>query len=125
MLGRVLIVDDHLLMRRTIRSLLSCHSIPVCGDATNGKEAIERVKGLYPDVVLLDVNLPVMNGIEAALEIRKIASSIKILFLTVIDNPNGPAAARAFGFDGWIPKSAAKTVLIPELKRLLQSDDRP
>jgi DNA-binding NarL/FixJ family response regulator len=125
MSGRVLIVDDHLLMRRTIRSLLSWNSIPICGDATNGKEAVEKVERLRPDVVLLDVNLPVMNGIEAALEIRRIAPSTKILFFTIMDNPAGPAAARALGADGWIPKAAGETVLIPELKRLLQSGDRP
>jgi DNA-binding NarL/FixJ family response regulator len=124
MSGRVLIVDDHLLMRRTLRSLLLGYSIRVCGDAANGREAIERVRALQPDLVLLDVNLPVMNGVEAAVEIHKIAPSTKILFLTIIDNPNGPATAKAFGFHGWIPKSAAETMLVPTIQNLLQTEGR-
>ena len=122
MSATVLIVDDQLLMMQTLRSLLLGHSIDVCGDAANGREAIERVRALQPDVVLLDINLPVMNGFQAAVEIQKIAPSTKILFLTVIDNPTGPATAKAFGFHGWIPKSAAETTLIPTIQRLLQTN---
>lgn len=123
MSGCVLIVDDHVMMVRAIRSLLCWHSIPVCGDARNGQEAIERVKEMHPAVVILDVKMPVMDGIAAAQEIRRIAADTKILFFTVIDNP-GPTTVQALGSDAWIPKSAAET-MIPELKRLLRIEDHP
>ena len=63
MSARILIVDDHLAARITIRELLDWHSFEVCGDAKNGKEAIEKVIALKPDIVLMDINMPGMNGV--------------------------------------------------------------
>ena len=60
----ILIVDDHVAARTAVRSLLDWHDMAVCGEAENGKEAIEKVKELSPDLVLLDINMPVMSGIE-------------------------------------------------------------
>ena len=79
----VLVVDDHSVTRSTIRSVLTRHSFPVCGEAENGKQAVEKVKELRPEVVLLDIEMPVMNGIQAAREIRRISPSTKILFFTI------------------------------------------
>lgn len=80
----ILIVDDYALARTTIRGLLGWHEMHVCGEAQNGKEAIEKVKALNPDLVLLDINMPLMNGLQAAHEIRRISPRTKILFLTVV-----------------------------------------
>ncbi len=91
----------------------------VCGEAENGKQAIEKVKELNPDLVLLDINMPVMNGVQAAYEIRQIAPSTKIAFFTIHDSPETMGAARLL-VDGFVPKSAAGTMLIPEVKRLLE-----
>lgn len=115
----VLVVDDHSVTRSTIRSLLTWHSFPVCGEAENGKEAIQKVKELNPAVVLLDIEMPVMNGIQAAHEIRRISPSTKILFFT-IHKEEAVSSARLFGAEGFITKSAAGTELIPALKRLVQ-----
>jgi CheY-like chemotaxis protein len=117
----VLVVDDHGVTRSTIRSLLTWHSFPVCGEAENGKEAIEKVKELKPDVVLLDIEMPVMNGIQAAHEIRRISPSTKILFFT-IHKEDAASGARLFGAEGVVTKSAAGTDLIPALKRLVQAE---
>ena|SRR5438309_9289284 len=84
---RILIVDDHPAARITIRELQDWHSFQVCGDAQNGKEVIEKVIETKPDIVLLDINMPVMNGMQAAIEIRRIAPSTKVVFLTVHDGP--------------------------------------
>lgn len=119
--GGVLIVDDHSVTRSTIRSMLRGHRLPVCGEAENGKQAIERVKELRPDVVLLDVEMPVMNGIQAAYEIRRISPSTKILFFT-IHQEEANSSARLFGAEGVVTKSAAGTELIPALRRLVQSE---
>ncbi len=115
--GRILIVDDHLGARITIRGLLEWHSFEVCGDAQNGKEALEKVVELKPDMVLLDINMPRMSGVTAAQEIRRILPATKIVFLTVHDEPSTVLAARLWAH-GFVPKSAAGTELIPVLNRL-------
>ena len=120
--AKVLIVDDNGLTRKSVRELLSDHFIQVCGEAENGKEAIEKFKKLQPDIVLLDVNMPVMNGVQAAYEIRGIAPSTKILLLTMYGGPEHQAAAALLGVDGFIDKSAAATQLIPALRRLIAAD---
>ena len=73
--------------------------------------------------MLLDINMPVMNGIQAAFEIRRIAPATKILFFTVQEStPEAEAAVRLLGADGFVNKSTAGTELIPTLKRLLKAD---
>ena len=90
----ILLVDDHHIARHTVRNLLSAHALSICGEAEDGRQALDQVKALDPDLVLLDINMPVMNGIAAAFEIRRIAPATKILFLTVQDcTPEAEAAA--------------------------------
>jgi len=103
--------------RTTIRSLLKWHRFDVCGEASNGTQAIEQVRQLKPDVVLLDINMPGMNGIQAAYQIRQIAPSTKIVFFTIHEAPEFVGAAHPLG-DAFVPKSAAGTELIPTLNRL-------
>ena len=114
----ILVVDDYPLARSTIKELLRWHEIDVCGEAKNGKEAVEQVKILNPDLVLLDVNMPVMNGMQAALEIRRISPRTKILFLTVLGRGEAAAGVRMLA-DGYVSKSEAGKELIPALERLL------
>jgi len=116
--ARILIVDDHFAARTTIRSLLDWHSFQVCGDAKDGREAIEKVIDLRPDVVILDINMPVMDGLTAAREIRRIAPSTKIVFLTIQDT--GPIVQHSkLWAHGFVPKSEAGTELIPTLNRIV------
>jgi DNA-binding NarL/FixJ family response regulator len=110
-------VDDHHAARTTLRELLDWHSFQVCGDAQNGKEAIDKVIELKPEIVLMDINMPVMNGIAAATEIRRIAPSTKIVFLTVHDGPGFRAGTKRWAH-GFVPKSSAGTELIPTLRRV-------
>ena len=119
-LAGILIVDDYPLARTTIRGLLGWHEMHVCGEAKDGKEAIEQVKALSPEVVLLDINMPQMNGMQAALEIRRISPTTKILFFTVVGSKEAAAGARLLA-DGYVQKSAAGKDLIPALERLLRS----
>jgi DNA-binding NarL/FixJ family response regulator len=123
-MARILIVDDHHAVRTTLRELLDWHSFQVCGDAKDGKEAIEKVIELNPDIVLLDINMPVMNGMQAALEIRKVSPRTKILFLTVVGGNEAAVGARLLA-DGYVSKSAAGTELIPALERLVQNSPKP
>jgi DNA-binding NarL/FixJ family response regulator len=99
---RVLIVDDQLLMRDGLASLLSIQpGIEVVGTADNGEEAIAAVGDLLPDVVLMDVRMPVMDGIEATAEIHRQFPIIKVLMLTTFDDEayvTGALRAGAFGY---------------------------
>lgn len=115
--ARILVVDDHLEARTTIRHLLDWHGYRVCGEAKDGNEAIERVVKLKPDVVLLDINMPDMNGIEAALEIRRFSPETKIVFFTIHESPALINSLRSFAH-GFVSKSAAGTELIPVISRL-------
>jgi DNA-binding NarL/FixJ family response regulator len=118
--ARILIVDDNLSARTTVRSLLDWHGFQVCGEAKDGKEAIERVIELKPDIVVLDINLPIMNGIQAASEIRRIFPQAKILFLTIHEEPELMARLHPFAH-GFISRSAAGTDLIPALTRIAKT----
>jgi DNA-binding NarL/FixJ family response regulator len=119
--ARILIVDDHAVIRTTIRSILlpHLHFFQVCEEAWNGKEAVEQVQKLRPEIVLLDVNMPVMDGVKAAEEIRRISPETKIVFLTMFDTPVIMQAARMWS-DAFVSKYKAGTELIPTLNRLLQ-----
>ena len=121
--ARILVVDDYPVVRKAICGLLHSHSLHVCGEAENGQAAIECVKELRPNLVLLDINMPKMNGIQAAFEIRQLAPATKILFLSVHETSAAAmAAVRVLGVAGFIAKSEAGKELVPALKRLLPDE---
>jgi YesN/AraC family two-component response regulator len=120
--ARILIVDDHLIARTSIRSLLDGHGFRICGEAKNGKEAIEKVVELKPDIILLDINMPVMDGIRAAHEIRLISPEANIIFLTGHDVPAFRNATEGLS-DAFVSKYQAETELIPILERLSETSD--
>jgi two-component system nitrate/nitrite response regulator NarL len=118
--ARILIVDDHEGIRRGIRSLLSWDSLEICGEAENGKQALEKVRELKPDLVILDISMPVMNGIESAREIRGFAPCTKIVLFSVHDSLQMMEIVKKSGADACVLKSAADTDLNVTVKRLLQ-----
>jgi two-component system nitrate/nitrite response regulator NarL len=115
--ARILIVDDNSVARKTIRSFLSWHSFRVCGEAADGKEAIKKVRELKPDIVLLDINMPGMNGIQTAAKILRGSPRTKIVFLTIHNIPGTRNAALTWAH-GFVAKSTAATELIPTLIRV-------
>lgn len=103
---RVLIVDDQQLLRDGLVSLLKLHDgIEVVGTAANGQEAIEQALALTPDVVLMDIRMPVMNGITATAEIHKKLKDCKILVLTTFDNDEYIVKALMSGATGYLLKN--------------------
>ena len=121
--ARILVVDDYPVVRRAICSLLHSHSLDICGEAENGQEAVERVQELRPNLVLLDINMPRMNGIQAAFEIHQLSPATKILFLSVHEcSAAAMAAVRVLGVAGFIAKSEAGKELVPALKRLFPNE---
>lgn len=115
--ARLLVVDDHEIIRMGVRFLLANHpQWEICGEASNGKQALERVAALAPDVVILDLTMPVMNGFETAREIRRIAPHTKIVFFSMHETPT---TARAVGADAFVAKSHLAKDLATTLTRLL------
>ena len=117
---RILIVDDHPVARDAIRALLDRCSLQVCGEAQDGREAIEQVSRLKPHIVLLDVSMPVMDGLSAAREIRRIAPGTIVVFLTIHESSAIVNALRIWS-DEFVPKSQAGSKLIPKLNRLMET----
>jgi DNA-binding NarL/FixJ family response regulator len=98
---RILVVDDSQLMRRCLRTLLEQQeSWKVCGEASDGQEAIERAQQAAPDVIILDFQMPKMNGLDAAKELRRRLPKIPILMVTLHLSPQLEDQARRIGIRG-------------------------
>ena len=108
----ILIVDDSPDVRRSLREILAEHQHwEVCGEAENGREAIEKAVELQADIVILDLSMPVMNGLDAAREIRKLLPSAQILLFSAFHTENLEEIARSAGINAYIPKSDTRTLL--------------
>lgn len=120
---RILIVDDHAVVRDGIRALLTLQrDIQVIGEAVNGKEALEKTMELVPDVVVMDIVMPIMNGLEAAKEIHQKCKSAKVLMLTQYDDQENVLASRQAGAMGFIPKAAASSRLLTGIRSVGRGD---
>ncbi|HVN83140.1 MAG TPA: response regulator transcription factor [Terriglobia bacterium] len=117
---RILVVDDSLLWQGFIQSHLGeAPALKVINVAADGPEAVQKANELHPDVVLMDVSLPGMNGIEATREIRKVSPRSKILFLSMLDEIEVIRAAFEAGGSGYIFKFDAIKDLIPGIQAIL------
>jgi PAS domain S-box-containing protein len=117
---RILIADDHELMRRGLRGLLESHDEwAVCGEAVEGNEAVRKSTELRPDLVIMDVNLPGLSGIEAAQQIRLEREAAKILFFTVHDSDEIIREIVGVGALGYVAKSRASQDLIEAVRLVL------
>jgi two-component system, NarL family, invasion response regulator UvrY len=117
---RLLIVDDHEVVRLGVRTLFADNnSYEVCGEAKNGEDAILMVSELSPDVVILDLSMPGINGFETAEQILTIAPSVRIVFFSAHEIP---ATARLVGADAFVSKSSSLEELTLTVSRALQSD---
>jgi PAS domain S-box-containing protein len=117
---RILIADDHELMRRGLRGLLESHDEwAVCGEAVEGNEAVRKSTELKPDLVIMDVNLPGLSGIEAAMQIRNEREAAKILFFTVHDSDEVIREIVEVGALGYVAKSRASQDLVEAVRNIL------
>ena len=120
---RVLLVDDHAIMRDGIRALLGLHDdIEIVGEASEGKEAIEKVQQLVPDVVVMDIAMPGMDGLEATRRIRKKSPEVKVLVLTQHDNREYILSAIKAGVAGYVPKRALGSDLVSAIRTVYKGD---
>ena len=115
----VLVVDDHAVVRDGICSLLAlAGDIEVVGEATNGKEGLDKAGKLLPDIVLIDISMPIMNGLEAIRRIHKEFSEIKILVLTQYDDKEHVFPTIQAGANGFISKTASSSELTAGIRAI-------
>ncbi len=118
---RILVADDHPVVRRGLKNLLGRHpGWEVIDEAKNGMEAVEKASRLLPDIIVLDVTMPKMSGLEACRQIRKCAPECEVLFLTQHDSPQMLREAVEAGGRGYVVKSSAAHDLLPAVEALTQ-----
>jgi DNA-binding NarL/FixJ family response regulator len=118
---RILLVDDHPVVRQGLKTLLEGRSgWEVIGEASDGAEAVEKAKDLNPDVMVLDVTMPKMNGLEACRLLRRQAPQLEILFVTQHDSPQMMREALEAGARGYVVKSNAARDLLAAVEAVSQ-----
>jgi DNA-binding NarL/FixJ family response regulator len=117
---RVLVVDDYEPWRRfASTALLKQPELQVIGEVSDGLEAVQQAQQLQPDLILLDIGLPTLNGIEAARRIREVSPASKVLFVSENRSPDTAEEALSTGAGGYIVKSDAVSDLLPAIKAVL------
>lgn len=117
---RFLLVDDHEIVRPGLRAALEQQDgWRVCGEATDGQSALAKLSELSPDIVILDVSMPVLNGFETAKQIRQIAPSTKVILVSVHDIP---ASAKTVGAHAFVQKGRGFKVLFDAIERVISRE---
>lgn len=120
---KVLIADDHALVREGIVAFLKlCDDIEVVAEASDGIEAIEKAKKLRPDIVIMDINMPKLGGLEATIEIKKMYPDTKILVLTQYEDREYISRFLKAGVSGYLLKKAVGSDLITALKAIIRGE---
>lgn len=120
---RILIVDDHAIVREGLRTLLEAQpDIEVVGEATNGEEAVDRTKEVQPDIILMDITMPGMNGLEATQQIKQQNTDVKILILTMHESDEYLFKFIDVGASGYFVKGGSSSELISALRMVWRGD---
>lgn len=120
---RILLADDHAILRTGLRLMLS--SVPnleVVGEATNGKEALSKADELKPDLVIMDITMPEMNGIEATQELKRHHPKIKVLMLTMHENEELLFRTIQAGGSGYVLKKSADNELLDAIYQVMRGE---
>lgn len=115
---RVVLADDHKIVRQGTKLYLESMGIDVVGEATNGNQAVEMARTLNPDVVVMDIHMPELTGIEATRRIRHDTDDVRVLVLTAYDNPAYIYALLEAGADGFVLKTAELSELLKALQEV-------
>ncbi|BDG42853.1 response regulator [Saccharococcus caldoxylosilyticus] len=118
-MARVLIVDDAKFMRITLTKILQKANHTIIGEAENGKEAVELYQSLHPDIVILDITMPVMNGIEAVRAIKQVDRNAKIIICSAIGQQRMVVEAIEAGAADFIVKPFEENRVLEAINRLL------
>ena len=117
--ARLLLADDHTLMLEGIRAILEPHH-EIVGEVTDGRALLDAAIRLKPDLIVLDITMPLLNGIDAAIQIKKALPDAKLLFVTMHVNPAYLEAALSAGGTGYVLKSAAREELLDAVQTVLE-----
>jgi two-component system response regulator NreC len=109
---RVILADDHVLVRQSLKSLLEREGFQVVGEASDGQEAIQRVESLRPDIAVMDISMPILNGVDAARELSRSFPKTKSILLTQHDEDQYISEALEAGVMGYVLKSQAASDLV-------------
>jgi DNA-binding NarL/FixJ family response regulator len=113
---RIFLADDNRQILDYVREFLSANGCEVIGTVTDGQSAVDAATQLFPDVLVLDISMPVLSGIQAARRILEVNPSIKIVFLTVYRDPDTCRAALETGAGGYVLKPRLASDLIPAIE---------
>jgi len=117
----VMIVDDHPLFRQGLRNVLAMHKdIYIVGEATDGPEAIERAHELLPDVVLMDINLPTLNGLQATRRLKALCPEVNVIMLTAYDDEEQIYHAIRAGASAYYAKDVSPARLVDVIRHVSQ-----
>jgi DNA-binding NarL/FixJ family response regulator len=120
---KVVIADDHTIVREGIRSLLEAREdIAVVGEASTGTEAIEKTEALKPDVAIIDISMPILNGLEATLRIKKSVPQCKVLVLTMHENKESVRQVLRAGASGYLVKKSAASQLFDAIEAVFKGE---
>jgi DNA-binding NarL/FixJ family response regulator len=124
MKAKILLVDDHEIVREGIRSLLrrSRPDWEICGEASNATEALNVVKNLEPDILILDITMPDISGLEVSRRVNNMGLRSRILMFTMHDSERLATEVRDAGAQGYVLKSQAARDLVRAIERLLAGD---
>jgi len=115
---RILLADDHALIRQGLKALLEKQGFQVVGEASNGQEALRSVEKTQPDVAIVDISMPVLNGVEAARELKKSAPKTKVILLTQHDEDQYVTESLRAGVRGYVLKSQAGVDLVHAIQEV-------
>ena len=115
---RVILADDHALVRQGLKALLEREGFSVAGEASNGQEAVQLASAVRPDIAILDIGMPVLNGLDAAREVRKSSERTKPILLTRHDEDQYVTEALRAGVKGYVLKSQVATDLVNAIQQV-------
>ncbi len=114
---KILIVDDHAIVRQGIRALLDAQDgLEVIGEAENGRDAVKKTHDLAPDVVIMDIAMPILNGLEATRQIKRLRPGVKVLALTMYNEENYIFQILKSGASGYLTKECSAGELIAAIR---------
>lgn len=118
---RILIADDHEFVRRGVRALLASRDgFEVCFEAANGQEAVEKARELKPDLIILDITMPILSGFDAARKIKEFSPETPIVILSMHRDKEYMKEAQKIGIQGYVRKSQAALTLVTAVDAVLQ-----
>lgn len=115
---RVVLADDHVLVRQSLKALLDREGFKVVAEASDGQEAVRQVESMQPDIAILDISMPTLNGIDAAREIGRIAPKVKTILLTQHDEDEYISEALDAGMRGYVLKSQVASDLLEAIRQV-------